>query len=636
MSINKLQNQLENVSDQALIGYVQNPLSNAPNRVPTWLALTELSRRNELRKASALNQQLPTQTVAEQEMAQANPSAMPNQGISQLMQPQQAGTQPQMPMQLAQAEPGISQLPVREDMFNEQSMAAGGIVAFEEGGGTTEERRKQAEEDRRLMKRFGYEAMRLPGGVVDILGGGYNALAAGADSLANTVGLPRIGRALGIYDPEVSSVALPKVGSGGPTPGQDYISSQINQMYDQQAPVAVSAPSAPTPQVQAPFPGPYAPNVDPIAVAERQSKILRDKQAVDVPATAALRGGKDEAPALRGINYNLPNRLSDVNVPDAVKLNREDFVGEAPTLGGIQALRKDAYKQAGVSEDVYDEMRKDIKDRLKDIPKEREDAVAHAMIMAGLGIAGGTSQFALQNIAQGAMPAVTGFRADVKELNNRRDKLAEREFAVMDAQNKFRQTGADSDLKTLNDREAAYATAKRDYAKTDAQLQDTQVGRKFSLETAIAQEAGQTDRAILSAKLQEQQIGISAFNAKTQRMMATKPEIFTTILSNLESDPEYQKMTGKQKAEYLEQLAASGRAGGAGSKGFTYLKELESEFTNAVSPVYKEYKRIEKAQGLTAADKYRSDWIAGKMAAAGVPQSGTARTSNVIDFNSLP
>jgi hypothetical protein len=636
MNIVKLQRQLQSVPEQALVGYVQNP----DGRVPSYLALTELSRRKQMReeyqKAAA-----PEKSVAESMVEEASGIAAIPQQMGQPMPQQMA---PQMPPQLAQApqpqapmqmaEGGLAALSLPDDMFDEESYAGGGIVAFDEGGSTTEERRKQAEEDRRLMKRFGYDTLRLPGGVVDILGGGYNALATGADSIANAVGLPRLGRALGIYDPEVSSVALPKVGSGGPTPGQDYINSRINQMYDPQVP---ATPSAPVTQAQAPFPGPYAPNLDPVAVAEKQAEILRaNAQAVDVPATAALRGGKDEAPALRGINYNLPNRLSDVNVPDAVKLNREDFVGEAPTLGGIQALRKDAYNQAGVSEDVYDEMRKDIKDRLKDIPKEREDAVAHAMIMAGLGIAGGTSQFALQNIAQGAMPAVTGFRADVKELNNRRDKLAEREFAVMDAQNKFRQTGADSDLKTLNDREAAYATAKRDYAKTDAQLQDTQVGRKFSLETAIAQEAGQTDRAILSAKLQEQQIGISAFNAKTQRMMATKPEIFTTILSNLESDPEYQKMTGKQKAEYLEQLAASGRAGGAGSKGFTYLKELESEFTNAVSPVYKEYKRIEKAQGLTAADKYRSDWIAGKMAAAGVPQSGTARTSNVIDFNSLP
>ena len=46
MNIVKLQNELKNVPDQALIGYVQNPTG----QVPSYLALSELQRRKEMRE----------------------------------------------------------------------------------------------------------------------------------------------------------------------------------------------------------------------------------------------------------------------------------------------------------------------------------------------------------------------------------------------------------------------------------------------------------------------------------------------------------------------------------------------------------------------------------------------------------
>ena len=97
--IAKLQAQLQHVPDQALIDYVQNP----KGEVPSYLALAELSRRKEIRKGAAPKQAVPTQTVA---------------------------------AQVAQPEPGVAALPIPQDMFEEKSMAAGGIVAFADGGST--------------------------------------------------------------------------------------------------------------------------------------------------------------------------------------------------------------------------------------------------------------------------------------------------------------------------------------------------------------------------------------------------------------------------------------------------------------------------------------------------------------------
>jgi hypothetical protein len=45
MNIIKIQDQLKNVPDDALVGYVQTPTG----QVPTYLALSELQRRKEMR-----------------------------------------------------------------------------------------------------------------------------------------------------------------------------------------------------------------------------------------------------------------------------------------------------------------------------------------------------------------------------------------------------------------------------------------------------------------------------------------------------------------------------------------------------------------------------------------------------------
>jgi len=113
MNIVKLQNELKGVPDDALIGYVQNPTGT----VPSYLALSELQRRKEMREKYKAAQPEKT-TVAEDLAAPPQP-----QGIA-AMAPQQAPV----------AEPGVAGLPVPDQMFSGQGMASGGIVAFDEGG----------------------------------------------------------------------------------------------------------------------------------------------------------------------------------------------------------------------------------------------------------------------------------------------------------------------------------------------------------------------------------------------------------------------------------------------------------------------------------------------------------------------
>lgn len=555
MNIAKLQAQLQKVPDQALIGYVKNP----DGQVPSFLALAELTRRKEARKAAAPKEQMPTQTVAQQTVAQA--------------------------------EPGIAQLPVPDTMFSEQAMAAGGIVAFADGGdvpsfagpkGSLVESSGLTLDDLSLLANQAEQQQR-DAAMAAYLEANKNK----PRPIGNADQAQATYRAPGMY-PNFQANRQEVIGNSnyaGQTPFNKFglgndVSILRNYKDDVVAPVAVP-PDFLKKNEAAPA----------VIAEEKAKKVMQEK-----------------GPAVGGINYNLPNRLNDVTVPDAVKLNREDFVGEAPTLAGIQALRKEAYKEAGVNEDLYTKMQEDIEGRRANLGKEKDASVANAMIMAGLGIAGGRDRNAITNIAQGAMPAIKELRTDMKELDAKKDKLSEREFAVMEAQNKFRQTGADSDLKSLTDKQAAYDVAKRDYAKTDAQLQDSQVGRKFSLETQKAQEAGQTDRAILSAKLQEQQINVSAFNAQTQRMIANKPELFTTIMNNLEQDPDYKKADGKGRVKMITEAVSDAKSTSAAGLNDNTLRtkalDITSKYFEPGGAGHTKYKALMKTDPAAATKMY--------------------------------
>jgi hypothetical protein len=116
MNIIKLQNELKSVPDDALIGYVQNPTGN----VPSYLALSELQRRKDMR-AKYQAQQAPQSSVAED----LQQEAMPDQGGLAML-----ASQPPQDM----AEQGVAGLPVDDNMYQEDSFAGGGIVAFADGG----------------------------------------------------------------------------------------------------------------------------------------------------------------------------------------------------------------------------------------------------------------------------------------------------------------------------------------------------------------------------------------------------------------------------------------------------------------------------------------------------------------------
>ena len=119
MNIIKLQDMLRGVPDDALIGYVQNP----QGEVPSYLALSELQRRKDTR-AKYQADQAPESSVAED----LQQETMPTQGGLAML-----AKNPVLSPGAPKSQ-GVADLPVDDSMYQEDSFAAGGIVAFQKGG----------------------------------------------------------------------------------------------------------------------------------------------------------------------------------------------------------------------------------------------------------------------------------------------------------------------------------------------------------------------------------------------------------------------------------------------------------------------------------------------------------------------
>ena len=125
MNIIQVQNRLKGVTDEALVQYVENPTGE----VPTYLALGEIGRREDMRKQYQASQaEQPQKTVAEEMVAQLSTPT----GIGALTNNMAPRMAPEEVMSTSESisETGVANLPI--DM--PQNFERGGIVGYAEGG----------------------------------------------------------------------------------------------------------------------------------------------------------------------------------------------------------------------------------------------------------------------------------------------------------------------------------------------------------------------------------------------------------------------------------------------------------------------------------------------------------------------
>ena len=440
MNIAKLQSQLQSVPDQALIGYVQQP----NGQVPAYLALAEITRRKQMRTGGA-SQPAPTQTVAEQEMASADP--------------------------------GIATLPVDPNMYTEQTMAQGGIVSFQGGGDPYYEKYQQylrVLQDPSLDPATNSSAFQrmLP-----------NATAAEQYDTARQIEAARMQSLPG---PGFFTTTSPQERAAYET--RDKLIRQFRQgKFDPRVQPEVQpkgktdivAPDVVTPVVEAPVSG------------------AGGAGAVPPPAGNIPTAGEQ---GLRSIAPSEP-RFTPIE-PDTAA-----FDALMPQQQGLDEYRQE-YLDALGTDPSRAKMQERLAAMEGRAAKEEDRAPWMALAEAGLGMAAGNSPFALQNIALGGMQGVKSLQAAKEraaEAEEKRfaleSKLAEaqraEDIAALNYGTDSKRYEKESSLRVGLEKESAKARAKETNA--NLRMQEKEIAlRARGIDKQIASAERTAEKQILS------------------------------------------------------------------------------------------------------------------------------------------
>ena len=344
-----------------------------------------------------------------------------------------------------------------------QGFKEGGIAHFVVGGSTQD----QIDADRRAMKTFGLNMLQPAAAAGDVLfGGPVNAVLSGISGIANAIGIPRAGRALGIYDPDVTSVGLPTVGSGSKTPYFDML-LQAKQNINEPKPTMDEYP-AETRRLLA------------NQASAEQDRLAKIYQAQKSANQTAMRN-----------NVNLGSVTgSDLSAAYDPENQATQAAAQPETTQSISA--KD--DQSGGLAALFNQQMADNK-------KERDINKYLALMSAGFGMMGGSSPYAFQNIGKGAQQGISTL-ASLNQSVDASDKailagqvqnaIAQQKYGQLDkyhqqaleaqkehykAQDQLRRDMAGN---TLNQKQAELAQKERDRHAALADKEQTRIQNQFA------------------------------------------------------------------------------------------------------------------------------------------------------------
>lgn len=445
MNIVKLQRQLQSVPEQALVGYVQNP----DGRVPSYLALTELSRRKQMReeyqKAAAPEKSVAESMVEEasgiaaipQEMGQPMPQQMAPQMPPQMAQ----APQPQAPMQMAEG--GLAALSLPDDMFDEESYAGGGIVAFEEGGEVPSYQLGGLTADNIAYQRALAQTSFDPTEAIR-RGFAYTQDVITAPGQLSWMRDPKTGKLVRAYEVEGF---MPR-STGFSAAENAKVQSRLASLDAAEADNITRANlTGKSPRLGAEKEGVR----QLVADATRSDNAMMDRM-VDIPPTAPVGAGKTGA-ASSGIKAVADSQ-------GRVGASRQSGTGANDLVFNPVTVDEEGYNQFMPNEKSMrdyaaefkaelgeDPSRALVKERLAKMQaageKDAERAPWMALAEAGLGMAAGQSQFALQNIAAGGIRGIQSY-------TEARDRLVKAEERRFDLENKVAQAERAEQLASIN------------------------------------------------------------------------------------------------------------------------------------------------------------------------------------------
>jgi hypothetical protein len=379
MNIIQVQNRLKGVTDEALVQYINNPTGD----VPTYLALGEVGRREDMRKEYQASQaEQPQKTVAEEMVAKLSTPT----GIGALTNNMAPRMAPEEVMSSSESisETGIAPLPTQNMT---QEFARGGIVGSARGGGILD-----------TIKEYGRKIFTKP-----------------MPKGPNPDNLPAIRPGLINRNPKTSIAT-------GAGLGYYAMSGEDEEVED-------------TEIINAPVQGRNFMEEEEEAITYNPPEFPMDKLTVEDP---------------RAYGEDKMNRLREVRGPDT----------------------------------VTPRMEKRLRDMEAEVTGQKEDAQYMAMIKAGLAIAGGTSQNAITNIAEGGMEGIDSYVAELKEIREREDKIFDLDLEIAQATRKEELAIA---MKGFDSEEAAEARnikAALEAHKIEADTAKTQFQGDIDLEKA--------------------------------------------------------------------------------------------------------------------------------------------------------
>jgi hypothetical protein len=205
----------------------------------------------------------------------------------------------------------------------------------------------------------------------------------------------------------------------------------------------------------------------------------------------------------------------------------------------------------GISADPNRDIREQIDKYEQGTKKEREQAKYMALLQAGLGIMGGTSESALENIGKGAMPAVAQYGAALKDIRSEEKEITKMRSQLVSAED-ARKRGDFQAYIGAKDKQADLSL-KEEKLKIDREMLGVQ---KAFNEGRLSEAKARNTLLGLRARQQQAQSVLKArqFFADSEEA-ALSSEFEKRFGSNWKKSPERMADFNRQKEARIKELA---------------------------------------------------------------------------------
>jgi hypothetical protein len=484
-------------------------------------------------------------------------------------------------------------VPVPQQMFERQGMANGGIVAFQAGGGARNPRLIGALENvlsqlqardpalnvdyvrRAVLSAPESQQRTLMQQLVERVGMDDKfqpAAASFTEALKTKEVDPKVLRAMqlsgGLSPDEMATPSpLTKEASGLAAVARDATQSDTGAQYGarpltgsqilaQKADAAGNIYARPSPPIQltnsvAGMPGTFAPYEDVISELGQGQDFVKGN--APEKALRAQMEGEDRAAAIRAAQKT-PKPAPAAAKPPEAKLITDEGAKKIPGTGlSIEDFQRQ--QQAfGISADPNRDIREQIDKLEQGTKKEREQAKYMALLQAGLGIMGGTSESALENIGKGAMPAVTQYGAALKDIRSEEKEITKMRSQLVSAED-ARKRGDFQAYMGAKDKQADLRL-KEEKLKIDREMLGVQ---KAFNEGRLSEAKARNTLLGLRAKQQTELLALKAREFFTDNEQSKLETEFKELYgSNWRKSPDYIRAFERRKEARIREIAAMG------------------------------------------------------------------------------